>query len=170
MSISSNDTITEEIDLTQSSLHWITDDAQNDNALPISGSASYILLGNTDPTNNSGDVGVLGDASFFVDFTNQTVANSLLLSVGGSVWSASGTGSIIDGSHWFEGLYSQVLVDGVSGGAGEFAGFFSSMIDSGTGLPAGAGVVYSLVDSPSNPSTIVNGTLIFGLPHSQIEP
>ena len=46
-------------------------------ALPITGSANYTLIGNTDPTDGNGNVGFLGSATLQADFTNQTVSSTL---------------------------------------------------------------------------------------------
>ena len=126
------------IDLNNSSFHWQFDKFQTDQALPISGSAVYSLVGNTDPTNNLGDVGTLGTASFSVDFTNQTVANSLSIGINGSVWNATGSGTIADGSYLFSGTYDDVNIGSTLRGTGSFSGLFSSKIGSNN-LPAGAG-------------------------------
>ncbi|PKG86459.1 hypothetical protein CXF85_01785 [Colwellia sp. 75C3] len=149
------------IDLNNSSFHWQFDNFQTDQALPISGSAVYSLAGNTDPTNNLGDVGILGTASFSVDFTNQTVANSLSIGINGSVWNASGSGTIADGSHLFSGTYDNVNIGSTLRGTGSFSGLFSSKVGSNN-LPAGAGLVYVLQNDITTPSELVTGTLIFG--------
>lgn len=162
--ITNDSGVSQSVPLNNSSFHWALDNFQTQQALPVSGSATYQLLGNTAPTNNLGDVGVLGSASFFVDFTNQLVANELSLGINQKVWSASGVGSIANGTHWFAGLYDTVLVDGVATGGGNFSGFLGSTLDSVSGFPAGAGLVYNLFDNAASPSEIVNGTLIFGQP------
>ncbi len=155
----SGDTLT--IDLTNASLHWLSDTSVGQVNLPINGSATYQLIGNTEPTNNLGDVGILGNATFNVDFTNQTVQQTVDLSIGGSVWNAAGSGSIAEGGV-FSGIYDQVAIDGEVGGWGSFAGFFSSANQDG--LPLGAGLTYLLTDSETNPTQIINGALIFGEP------
>ncbi len=155
----SGDSLT--IDLTNASLHWISDSSIGEVNLPINGSARYQLIGNTDPTNNLGETGILGNATFNVDFTNQTVQQTVDLSIGGSVWNAAGTGSIAAGGV-FSGIYDQVVIDGALGGWGSFSGFFSSANQDG--LPLGAGLTYLLTDSETNPSEIINGALIFGEP------
>ncbi|MCP3673773.1 MAG: FecR domain-containing protein [Gammaproteobacteria bacterium] len=146
-----------EIALVNSSIHWLVNNFQEDQTLPISGSASFQLVGNTDPTNNIGDVGILGSASFYVDFTNQTVSNSLNLGIAGSVWSATGSGTIVTGTSWFEGVYSSVVIDDVENGTGDFSGMFSSLQTDG--IPSGAGLNYVL---RSGAGEIVNGVLVFG--------
>ena len=164
MSTVSDSGITTQIDLSNSSFHWLLDNFQSSQPLPISGSASYTLIGWSDPTDNQGNIGILGTTTFFVDFTNQTVSNTLNLGIAGNVWSASGSGDISTGTDLFSGVYDNVTVNSVASGVGTFTGLFGSLLDSNTGLPAGAGLVYLLQDDASNPTEIINGTLIYGKP------
>ncbi len=140
------------VDLTSSSLHYIVAPSE-DVSQTITGSASYVLVGNTDPTDNQGNIGILGDAQLLADFTNMTVQSDLLLSIDNAVWGASGTGDITNAL--FEGLYDTVTVNGASGASGGFAGVFTGF--EGGGLPAGAGMNYNLL----NEDKIINGTAIF---------
>jgi hypothetical protein len=56
------------------SLHWFSTGQQNQSVtLPITGTWSYTLVGNTTPTDNAGTSGVLNSASFSANFTAQTV-------------------------------------------------------------------------------------------------
>lgn len=147
-----------DIDLSESSLHYVFGPVlSQEPAFELSGTASYALVGNTDPTDNLGNVGVLGSADLFVNFTNQSVDHSLELDINQQIWSAFGTGSITSGNALFSGNYSSVEVDGtqVTGGSGDFRGFFSQPDDSG--LPAGAGLTYNLSDG----STDVTGSAAF---------
>ena len=148
----------DDIDLGESSLHYVFGpELSQEPAFELSGTASYVLVGNTDPTDNLGNVGVLGSADLFVNFTNQSVDHSLELDINQQVWSAFGTGSITSGNTLFSGNYSTVEIDGaqVTGGSGDFRGFFSSPDSSG--LPAGAGLTYNLSDG----STDVTGSAAF---------
>ena len=140
------------MDLTSSSLHWISSPAAEAPEQTITGSASFTLRGNTDPTDNLGNVGVLGSASLSADFTNQVVQSSLQLGINNQVWTATGSGSI--NANLFEGLYDTVTVGGSSTGSGSFGGIFTGF---GDGLPSGAGLNYHLI----NESTTVNGAAIF---------
>ncbi|AIY66927.1 FecR family protein [Pseudoalteromonas piratica] len=148
------------LDLTAKSLHWLTNDLANSGefALIQTGSASYQLIGNTEPTNNLGDTGVLGSAEFSADFTNQTVFSSLSLGINGNNWQASGTGSIAQGINYFSGNYSDVLINGQTQGRGSFSGLFSPNIET-NGAPLGAGLTYSLSDN--NAIETINGVLVF---------
>lgn len=146
--------------LTEQSLHWIYDAGlDGSGALPRTGSASWTLVGNTNPTDDRGQVGFLGSATLSADFTNQTVDSSLQLGFGnGSVWQASGSGTIETGAPLFGGDYDRVTVDGVAGGDGRFDGFFVPGADGE--IPLGAGMSYTL----GNEGTTVNGTAAFGNP------
>jgi hypothetical protein len=136
------------IDLNTASLHWIY--GEGTPALRLTGSQSYTLVGGTNPTDNNGNVGTLGSATLFADFTNNFVSSTVDLTISGptggtSTWSASGSGSISETT--FGGAYS-VSVNGQTG-AGGFAGFFTD---------GGAGVVFELNDGIS---TTVTGAVGF---------
>lgn len=141
-----------DLDLNNVSLHYVLEPEQSSPAQVITGSADYVLVGNTDPTDNAGHVGVLGDASLFANFTESTVTSNLQLGINGQVWQASGTGDIT--STLFSGLYSTVTVNNSPGGSGTFGGMFTGF---GESTPLGAGMNYNLV----NGSTTVNGAAIF---------
>lgn len=168
MSVTLSDgTMTAE-DLEAHSLHWISSpDWATAPVMPVTGSASYSLVGNTSPTDNFGNVGVLGAATFDADFTNLRVDSSLLIDINGASWSAAGQGNIGAAaqlpSHWFSGAYGTVTIDGVGGGTGVFSGFFSEPgATSDPAYPGGAGLAYSLQDA--NGTTIVSGAAAFGNP------
>lgn len=148
----------EQIDLSDASLHYVFGPVLSQApAFELSGTASYDLVGNTDPTDNLGNVGVLGSADLFVNFTNQSVDHSLELNINQQVWSAFGTGSLSNDSALFSGTYSSVQVDGVTptGSGGDFAGFLSTPGQGG--VPQGAGLTYNLSDG----STDVTGSAVF---------
>lgn len=159
-----------DVDLSQQSLHWISSpDWMTAPVIPVSGTATYSLIGATSPTDNFGNTGVLGDATLVADFTNQQVTSTLNLTLGQSQWQATGAGvlgPLIDPArpaHLFEGLYDTVTVDGVGGGNGVFSGFFSSEGDtSDPAFPGGAGLTYSLQDPGGR--TTVSGAAAFGNP------
>jgi hypothetical protein len=138
--------------------------------MPISGFANYTLVGNTSPTDNLGNVGVLGNASFSADFTNQTVNSMLALDIAGANWTAAGNGTIgaMAGlpAHLFNGIYNNVAITGATGtiiGTGIFSGFFSQPGPSADPTyPGGVGMTYSLSDPQSG--TAVSGALAFGNP------
>ena len=147
-----SDTTTSDIDLTESSLHWVIAPLSTNPDRVITGSAEYVLVGNTDPTDDLGNRGVLGSASLLADFTNSIVESDVQLGIAGEVWTASGSGAIT--SNLFNGLYSTVTVNGSSGASGSFGGVFS---DSASGVPGAAGLSYQLTNS----SRTVSGAAVF---------
>ena len=147
-----SDTTTSDIDLTESSLHWVIAPLSTNPDRVITGSAEYVLVGNTDPTDDLGNRGVLGSASLLADFTNSIVESDVQLGIAGEVWTASGSGAIT--SNLFNGLYSTVTVNGGSGASGSFGGIFS---DSTAGVPSAAGLSYQLTNS----SRTVSGVAVF---------
>ncbi|MEX0708288.1 MAG: FecR family protein [Woeseia sp.] len=159
-----------DVDLSQQSAHWISSpDWMTAPVIPVSGTATYSLIGATSPTDNFGNTGVLGDATLVADFTNQQVTSTLSLTLGQSQWEARGSGvlgPLIDPArpaHLFEGAYDTVTVDGAGGGNGLFSGFFSSEGDtSDPAFPGGAGLTYSLQDPGGQ--TTVSGAVAFGDP------
>jgi hypothetical protein len=147
------------LDLRSQSLHWIYAATPTAPALPISGSATYTLIGGTNPTDDAGRVGQLVQASLSADFLNQTVTSSLNLFMcsgdcasdpNAQIWDATGgTGSIASGTPLFSGTYSSVTVNGAAG-SGAFSGFF-------TDGAAAAGLVYQL----DGAGTTVSGAAAF---------
>ena len=154
-------------DLSNQSLHWISSAAEAPPVMPITGTASYTLIGATSPTDNRGNTGVLGSASFLADFTNLAVTSTLVIDIGGVTWNASGGGDmgmeIGLPAHLFEGFYGAVVVGGATGGTGSFSGFFSEPgATSDPAVPGGVGLTYSLQDPQSG--TEVSGAAAFGNP------
>ncbi len=158
---------TDTIDLGAQSLHWISGPAGGTPpVMPITGSASYSLVGNTSPTDNLGNVGVLGSATFDANFTNMTVDSTLVIDINQVTWTAAGTGNIgaaaLLPAHLFSGNYL-VTVDGSTSGSGVFSGFFSNPgPTSDPTYPGAAGLTYSLQDMAG--TTSVSGAAVFGNP------
>jgi len=152
------------LDLAHQSLHWIISaEGTSVPAMPITGTASYRLVGNTNPTDNFGHVGFLGSASLSANFTDRTVTNSLGLGINNQIWAATGSGNLIvvNGvvSPLFAGNYTTVIVNDVTAGNnGSFTGFFTS--PGSAGVPAGAGLSYSL----NSGGVTVSGVAAFGKP------
>ncbi|MDH4124119.1 MAG: FecR family protein [Gammaproteobacteria bacterium] len=167
-SISLSDGSAANQDLRGQSVHWIAGPAwSTSTAMPISGVANYSLVGSTSPTDNLGNVGALGNATFRADFTNMRVDSTLLIDINGASWSASGNGNIGAAAqlpaHLFQGIYGNVAIDGVTGGNGVFSGFFAEPgPSSDPAFPGGAGLTYSLQDMAG--STSVSGAAVFGNP------
>jgi hypothetical protein len=147
----SGTTTTTPVDLASRSLHWLVGPV-NAPAQVITGTANYVLAGNTDPTNNQGQVGILGTASLAADFTNGTVSSNVQLGIANQVWKATGSGAIR--ANLFNGLYNTVTVNGIAGGSGAFGGVFTNVVN---GAPQGAGLTYQLVNGTNN----VAGVAIF---------
>lgn len=153
------------IDLTSQSLHWIY--STNAPVLPVGGTYNYQLIGNTNPTDQNGNIGTLNSATFRADFLNQTVDSSVNLSVGGQNWDASGTGNFSQtqpGS--FGGDYSSVSSTNCSSGCtatGSFDGFFTG--GDGNGAPPGAGMTYELGNTNGDQ---VDGAAAFGNPAPEV--
>jgi len=157
----------EAVSLANQSLHWISGPEGAPPVMPVTGTANYSLLGATSPTDNLGNVGVLGDASFTANFTTMQVDSTLSLDIAGSNWSATGTGTIGAQvglpAHLFQGFYNAVVIDGITGGSGNFSGFFSEPGEtSDAAFPGGAGLTYRLSD-PQGAAT-VTGAVAFGNP------
>jgi hypothetical protein len=158
------------LDLGTQSIHWVSGPEYSaPPIMPVTGVANYSLIGNTSPTDNFGNTGVLGSATFRADFTNQLVDSTLVIDINSANWIATGQGTIgFDGNqplpaHLFSGFYNSVIINGVTGGGGTFSGFFS---DPGTtsdpAFPGAAGMTYSLQDGSD--TTQVSGALVFGSP------
>ena len=163
-------------DLTAQSLHWVSGpEWLTPPVLPISGSVDYTLVGNTSPTDNNGNVGVLGSATFSADFTNMQVFNSLFLTINGSTWDASGVGDIGARvglpAHQFMGSYGSITITDPIGAStssteGYFSGFFSDPGNSpDPAVPGGVGLTYALTDeNGGDGGVVVSGALAFGDP------
>jgi hypothetical protein len=155
-------------DLSNQSVHWVAGPAWSGSvAMPIAGVANYSLIGATSPTDNFGNAGVLGNATFRADFTNMRIDSTLLIDINGASWSASGVGNIGAAAqlpaHLFQGNYGNVAIDGIAGGNGVFSGFFSEPgPTSDPAFPGGVGMTYSLQDMAG--STVVSGAAVFGNP------
>ena len=97
------------------SLHWIAAGDATQPQLPTMGRADFELIGNTDPTDDTGHVGTLGSATLGADFTARTVAADLSLSFAqtAQVWKASARAvpiSFADAT--FGGAFDTVSVSG----------------------------------------------------------
>ena len=155
-------------DLGAQSIHWISSpEWATPPVMPITGQASYTLVGSTSPTDNLGNTGVLGSATFDADFTNMRVDSSLVIDINGATWTAAGQGDIgaaaLLPAHLFQGLYGAVTINGVTGGTGVFSGFFSQPgATSDPSYPGGVGLTFSLQDQGG--TTTVSGAAAFGNP------
>ncbi len=149
------------IDLSNSSLHWVTSPSQSpDIVLPSTGVASFDLVGNTSPTDNLGNTGVLGNASLSANFTNMTVDTSVAVGINNQVWSGAANGLPLSSAGSFTGSFDTMTVNtgnAIIQGTGDAAGFF-------TNNATGAGMGFSLGADIDGTSTTVNGTAVFQKP------
>jgi hypothetical protein len=146
--------------LNNEALHWIAgNESGAPPTLPQTGTATYTLVGNTNPTDTLGNVGTLGAMSFTADFTNRTVASAMTLNMAGLTWYASGAATYNAGSQVFTGSYTDVRVQNFVTGQGSFSGFFTSP-RIGSGTTAGAGLSYNLSE-PSGQLGVISGVAAF---------
>ncbi|MFK7888617.1 MAG: FecR domain-containing protein [Gammaproteobacteria bacterium] len=132
------------------SVHWIAsaDDATAP-MVPTSGTQSFDLIGNTDPTDSRGNVGTLGTATLDANFDAQTVDAGVSLSFAqtNEVWEANAQGVDINGAEaTFDGAFDDVTISqggNEQDGSGSLSGFFSGDQD---GVINGAGFTYGLTD------------------------
>jgi hypothetical protein len=150
----------ESSDLTNQSLHWIAgNELGSTPMLPQTGSATYTLVGNTNPTDTLGNVGTIGTAVFAADFTNRSVTTDMTLQLGGFEWYVSGAGMLGIGEERFTGTYGDVTVANLVRGQGLFRGFLT-FPRLGSGTSSGAGLSFNLSDS-SGQLGYVSGVLAF---------
>jgi len=149
--------ITNSIDLTNQSLHWIMGAEGTDTVLlPITGTRNFVLIGNTNPTDNLGNVGILGSASLTADFDAQTVDAGVNLSINQQVWEGNQQNIPLDmnsGSFYTDQL--NVNVTGGTNTAGTMAG---GLVDGNTN---GAGLNYHMEATVDGVDSQVTGAAAF---------
>lgn len=152
--------------LDSNGMHWVMGPVmQTEITLPTTGAANYQLIGNTNPTDNLGNVGVLGSASLNVNFTTQSVDANLQLGINNQTWTASGQNISIQSPTFST---SSLIVDVSNGGSalatgtGTLTGSFMKQANPGE-IPQGAGIVYQLNATPQNTATTVNGAAAFSV-------
>ena len=151
---------TQPSDLSSEALHWIIGTGFGAApALPQTGAAGYTLVGNTDPTDQSTNVGTLAAASFSADFTNRIVTSALSVNIAGNSWFASGTGTFTAGSRLFSGTYDQGGINNLIRTNGHFSGFFT-VPRFGGGSVDGVGLAYNIQGNLPGPG-IVSGVAAF---------
>ncbi len=75
------------------SQHYIFSAAQSvPTTLPLTGSASYDVVGSTHPTDFQGNVGNLNSATLNANFSTRTVDTSVNFTIAGQTWNASANG------------------------------------------------------------------------------
>lgn len=150
--------MTSNLDMSSTSLHWVSSpDQAGSIALPSSGSINYNWVGNTTPTDNLGNTGILGSASLNANFTNMTVDSSVAIGINNQVWNASSTALPISSSGAFSGNMDTVQVNtgsSVINGTGSAAGFFTNNAN-------GAGLGFALEADIVGTPTSVTGSAVF---------
>jgi hypothetical protein len=139
--------------LTNSSLHYIFAGTQSGPVtLPLTGTATYDVIGNTSPTDFNGRVGTLNTARLDANFSNRTASAAVNISINGQTWNGAANNMPIYRDQYFS-AYSGTPIAGLpnpnplvigctpscgQGANGSFDGFF-------TGRSGGrAGLMYNL--------------------------
>ena len=139
--------------LGNASLHYIFAGSQSGPvALPLTGTASYSVIGSTSPTNGAGGVGTLNSATLNANFTSRTVDATVNFLIAGQTWTGAASGMPIYRDQYFS-AYTGTPIPGLPNPApliigctpncgvnatGSFDGFFTGR----TGQRAG--MVYNL--------------------------
>jgi hypothetical protein len=153
------------VNLKTSSLHWIESaDSAAPPVMPQFGNYTYALIGATSPTDHSGNVGVLNNATLNADFTNQLVAATFDISINNFNVIATGDGVIGAQfglpAHQFAGTINGGTISPIQGTPqGSFSGFFSGPGGSVPGVPGGAGLSYTISDQQG--VLVVDGVAAF---------
>lgn len=103
------------LDLSTANLHWVYAETASIPVIPAEGYATYRLVGNTDPTDASGNVGYLGTADLFADFSALSVSVDISLSINDQPLNGNGFGNITGN-----------VFTGSLGAGGTFDGFFTN--------------------------------------------
>jgi len=162
----SNSAGSSDVNLDSSDAHWIYTTNQITPTVPLTGEADFNLVGNTNPTDNMGNSGVLGSASLSADFDNQTVDADVNLTINDQTWDAQADDVALDGeAATFAGDFDDVAITDNStqtetDGSGSLEGFLTG--DENNDV-SGAAMSYSLSD---NADTTVEGTVAFEVEES----
>ncbi|HUP29942.1 MAG TPA: FecR domain-containing protein [Usitatibacter sp.] len=138
----------ESISLANTSLHYIFAGPQSGPvALPLTGTATYDVIGSTSPTDSAGHVGALNSATLNANFSNRTVDASVNVGINGQTWTGSAHGMPIYRDQYFSAYSGNIpglpnptpLIIGCEpscgqGAAGSFDGFFSGRSGQRAGL------------------------------------
>ena len=105
---------TQNLNLTNSSLHYIFSGPQTGPvALPLTGTATYDVIGSTSPTDNAGHVGSLNTATLAANFTNRTADASVNLTINGQTWNGLANSMPIYRDQYFS-AYTPSTIPGAS--------------------------------------------------------
>ncbi len=76
--------------LSNASLHYIFGPTQNGPvSLPLTGTATYDVVGSTRPTDTQGHIGTLNSATLNANFTQRTVDTSINVGINGQTWTGT---------------------------------------------------------------------------------
>ncbi|WP_292934417.1 FecR domain-containing protein [Noviherbaspirillum sp.] len=108
------------IDNSGRSVHWIASPVLTDmgtfTSLPLTGTATYTLAGNTSPTDFKGNIGILNSATLSADFTSAKVNAGVNVSFNSATntsnWSMSASNIPLSGK---DGFGSSTMLNGVNG-------------------------------------------------------
>jgi hypothetical protein len=128
-----------QIPVQQGGLHYIFAAPQTGPvALPLTGTASYDVIGSTSPTDRSGNVGTLGSATMDVNFTARTVAAAVTIAIANQTWSGSAAAMPIYREQYFSAFSGSIpglpnlnpltvscTPNCGAGASGSFDGFFT---------------------------------------------
>ena len=135
--------------LGNASLHYIFAAPQSGPVtLPLTGTASYSMIGSTSPTNSAGGVGTLNSATLAANFTNRTVDASVNIGIGAQTWTGTANGMPIYREQYFS-AYAGTPIPGLPNPAplvigctpscganatGSFDGFFTGRAGQRAGM------------------------------------
>lgn len=140
---------TANLNLSSSSLHYIFSGTQNAPVnLPLTGTATYDMVGSTSPTDNLGHVGALNSASLAANFTNRTADATVNFAINGQTWNGVANAMPIYRDQYFS-AYTPSMVPGASStsqlvltcmpncgpiSGGSLDGFFAGRTGQGAGV------------------------------------
>lgn len=147
------------------SMHWIVGlDDSIVRSLPITGTAEYLISGNTTPMDELGNRGVMeGTARLDANFTTQTVDTGFIVTMGDNAWAAGKQGISIGADATFAGALDVSIANRATPlqtttGSGEVNGFF---VGADGAVPNGAGMVYQLHGNVDGKDTTISGAAAF---------
>jgi hypothetical protein len=135
--------------LANASLHYIFAGTQSGPVtLPLTGTATYDVIGSTSPTDFNGHVGTLNSARLDANFSNRTASAAVNLSINGQTWNGQADNMPIYRDQYFS-AYSGNPIAGVpnpnplvmscqpacgANANGSFDGFFTGRTGNRAGL------------------------------------
>ena len=137
------------VNLSNNSLHYIFAGTQSGPvSLPLTGTATYDVIGHTNPTDFNGHVGQLNSATLNANFTARTADASVNFSINGQTWTGAAANMPIYREQYFS-AYAGTPIQGLpnpnpltitcspgcgAGATGSFDGFFTGRNGNRAGL------------------------------------